>query len=155
MSRGGKDKNLAANTISTATILQAVVDLNEQGIEHCTTGQIGEQLLRPERYDMGNRLFNLTKNPNPYLMKESDGSRNAYYITDKGKAYLKANRHLVQEYGCYEVVGKDKKVKELKPTGAALAALEELQQLIQDNLEAKLFVQNLIADIEEFLGENL
>lgn len=155
MSKGGKDKNLAASTISTATVLQAVVDLNEQGIEQCTTSQIGEQLLRPERYDMGARLFNLTKTPNPYLMKESDGHRNVYYITNKGKAYLKSNRHLVQEYGCYEVVGKDKKIKELKPTGAALAALEELQQLIQDNLEAKLFVQNLIADIEEFLGDDL
>ncbi len=145
--------SLSASTIHAATILQAFIDLEEQGIEESTTSQVGEILLRPQGYDMGGRLHGLSTSGNPVIDKlQQDGHNNLYCINDYGREYLKKHFKRVQTYGEYALIGKDKKVL-VKPTGAALNALEEMQKLIDVNVRVKVVYQNIINQIEQLERE--
>lgn len=145
-------KALAAATISLATICKALHDLEEAGIPKATTPQVGEILLRPQNYDMGGRLYGLTKSTKPAIAKEQpkDSGSNVYFLTDYGREYLTENLTKIQSYGNYALVGIDKKVKR-KTSGAALQALTELQGLIDTNTEVKAFIQHLCNQIDGFM----
>lgn len=145
-------KALSATTIHIATICKAMVDLEEAGIKEAGTTQLGEVLLRPQSYDMGGRLYGLTKTAKPCLYKQADpdSGNNLYGITDYGREFLKANTDKVQMYGQYELIGGDKKIPK-KASGAALQALSELQGLIDTNTEVKAFMHHLFNQIDGFM----
>lgn len=146
--------SLKSGTIKIATILQALCDLEGQGIDWPTTPQIGEMLLRPQNYDMGGRMYGLTKATQQYVEKKEnpDAGHNLYRITDKGREFLSRNMAEVQIYGNYELIGSDKKVTK-KASGVALDAFAELQGIIGKNVETKAFIESLFNQIDAFLEE--
>ena len=92
-------EKLKANTIHQATIIQAVKELTDDDIE-TSTSNIGEVLMRPQNYDMGNRLFNMCSAASGLLEKKpGPNGNNAYFVTEKGERYLQQNIRKVQTYG--------------------------------------------------------
>ena len=147
-------KGLAASTIHKATIIKGMLDLKEAGIEKATTAEIGEHLLRPQNYDMGARLHVLATATQPLIDKEKaeTGGNNVYFVTPLGEEFLQKNMRHVQTYGEYELSGEDK-VQAPITSGAALAALTELQTLIDSNVKVKTFINKIYYEIDAFIKE--
>ncbi len=119
---------LPSSTISVATVLTAIDELNNQGIETPTAQQLSELTLRPKGYDMGGRLFNLSKSSNPFINKIDGDHFNTYSLTDKGREYLSLNRHKAQVYGEYDNLSQE--AVSTKPSDLALQAANEIQEII-------------------------
>lgn len=142
---------LAANTIHVATILKAMKNLEDRGVE-ITTSYIGEELMKPKKYDLGSRLFNMCKAATPLVAKHSDGYNNTYSITEAGLKYLQANFAKVQVFGEYDAIGKDKPVK-VQASAAALNALTELQGLIDKNTKLRQSIIGLYNVVDATIKE--
>ena len=145
-------EKLKANTIHQATIIQAVKELTDDDIE-TSTSNIGEVLMRPQNYDMGNRLFTMCASTSGLLEKKpGPNGNNAYFVTEKGERYLQQNIRKVQTYGEYEAIGSDKKVS-IAPSKAALGAMAELETLIQNNTELRAIAHRLYNEVDAVIRE--
>lgn len=145
-------QKLSGGTIKIATVLQAFTDLAEAGKDWVETGDVRDVLLPPTNYDVGNRIHYLMRKSLIESEKIEGSGRNQYRIKQAGRDFLREKVYEVQQYGEYELVGKDR--PPAGPTGAANQALAELNAIIERNTEAKQFLANLYYQIEEFLEEH-
>ncbi len=149
------EEKMSASVIETATVLMAMKEIErETGQKGHATPDIGFYLQRPEKYDMGGKLFSLTNSG--FLTKErKENKHNLYYLTDHGRQYLEKNLHKVQKYGCYDDAH-ERRTLTPKRSQTALDAIAMLQKHIADNekiLMANQQIVNIIDDLLEDIGE--
>ena len=127
-------------TIHNATVLKAIMEINSQGIELASAGQISEVLMRPKNFDMGGKLYGLCKKSPPLLVKNDSDHFNTYQITDEGKQYYKMHRLKAQKFGEYDAIGESAPVN-TSPAAIAVQAAQEMQQIIDTHTRLRMQLQ--------------
>ena len=145
------DKDSLTNVIERATIAKALSELNKEIYrrEGFTAEEIKFKLLAPEKYEIGQTLFNMAASGTLEKFKV-DGKRNKYAITPKGEIYWQKNGTKIQVYGEYEGAFMSK--NNVAPvSNAALDAMAMLQKHIKDNENLRSVQQQIINLIDSVL----
>ena len=131
------------------------MEINSQGIEFATAGQVSEVLMRPKNFDMGGKLYGLCKKVPPLLVKNDSDHFNTYVITKDGKEYYKLNKLKAQRYGEYDAIGEAAQV-DSSPAEIAIKAAQEIQEIINTHTRLRMQLQrfyNTAVELEKELDE--